>query len=176
MLTDNFKTLAKYNQWMNTRIYDCVATMDPMIVKRDLGAFFGSILGTLNHILVADLIWLQRIARHPMNFHSLVVLQSQTPPAALNQVLHEELSSLRQHRRQVDAALIALVDELNDGILDKELLYQDMKGNSHQNGLGILLQHLFNHQTHHRGQVTTLLHQCGAEVGATDLLVMLREK
>ncbi len=175
MLTDNFKTLAKYNQ-LCTCIYDCVATMDFMIIKRDLGAFFRSIFGTLNHILVADIIWLQRIARHPMNFHSLVVLRSQTPPVALNQILHEELSSLRQHRSQVDAALIALVDELNDEIFNKELLYQDMKGNPHQNGLGILLQHLFNHQTHHRGQVTTLLHQFGAEVGATDLLVMPREK
>jgi len=176
MLSDNFKTLAKYNQWMNTRIYDCVTSMDSLIVKKDLGAFFGSILGTLNHILVADIIWLQRIARHPLNFHSLAKLRSQTPPVALNQILHEELFTLRQHRKQVDETLIALVDELNDGILNTEFQYQDMKGNSHQNDLGILLQHLFNHQIHHRGQVTTLLHQCGAEVGPTDLLVMLREK
>lgn len=160
---------------MNTRIHDCVATMDSSLVKKDLGAFFGSILGSLNHILVGDIIWLQRIARHPLNFHSLAILRSQATPVALNQILHEELSALRQHRKEVDAALIALIDELNDEILNKELVYQDTKGISHQNELGILLQHLFNHQTHHRGQVTTLLHQCGADVGATDLLVMLRE-
>lgn len=176
MLIDNFRTLAEYNHWMNTRMYDCVATMDPLIIEKDLGAFFGSILGTLNHILVADIIWLQRIARHPVNFCSLEVLRSQSPPVALNQILHRELSSLRQQRNQVDNALIALIDELNEATLSSDLLFQDMKGNSYMYELAILLQHLFNHQTHHRGQATTLLHQCGADVGATDLLAMVGEK
>lgn len=175
MLADNFRTLAQYNRWINTRLYNCAATMETALLKKDLGAFFGSILGTFNHILVADIIWLQRIAKHPAQLASLESLRTHTRPQALNQLLHEDLASLREHRNNIDEALIAFTVELNAELLDSALQYEDMKGNPHRNKLSDLVQHLFNHQTHHRGQATTLFHQCGVDVGATDLLVMLRE-
>jgi len=176
MLLDNFQRYSRYNQWMNTRLYDCAAQLDPALFSKDLGAFFGSILGTLNHLLVADLFWMRRFALHPLQFSSLDYIRQHVAPTALNQILHEELDSLRRDREQVDLSLIAFCAELDAAALDSVLLYQDTQGNSHSNKMQDLLQHVFNHQTHHRGQTTTLFHQCGLDVGVTDLMYLIRQE
>jgi len=165
--------MAKYNHWMNKKICLSSAQIDDAELLQDRGAFFQSVLGTLNHILVADILWLKRYATHPKNFSSLAYVRNLEQPSALDKILFSDLESLKTERDRLDLLIIDFTKELNEPDFDSVLDYTDTEGNSHQNQLGMLIQHLFNHQTHHRGQVTTLLNQIGIDVGATDLPVLV---
>ncbi|MBP7444388.1 MAG: DinB family protein [Zoogloea sp.] len=164
---------AEYNRWMNDRLYAAAATLDPAALTADKGAFFGSILGTLNHIAVADTIWLHRFAQHEAAFPALGALSGFPQPSSLTQPLAPDLAGLGQYRRGLDALIERWVAELTADQLAADLAYSNMAGVRSVRCFGALLQHFFNHQTHHRGQVTTLLCQAGVEVGVTDLLAVI---
>lgn len=165
--------LARYNQWMNEKVYGAAATLTPEALHLDRRAFFGSIFGTLNHIAVGDTLWLQRFGQHPAHFASLEAVRGLPTPTALNQPLSDTLEGLSARHRQLDQAFIDLAAELRDEHLDGTLVYTTTQGvRGEKDALGVLM-HVFNHQTHHRGQVTTLLSQLGIDVGATDLLLLL---
>lgn len=174
MLLDNFRLLANYNRWMNERLYALAAQLPVDRVHEDKGAFFGSIFGTFSHLLVADILWLKRIALHPRQFQSLDPVRALGQPRALDELLHTDLAGLQADRAVVDAAIVALMAELDEASLDLELDYSDVAGNSYRHALSLILQHLFNHQTHHRGQTTTLFQQAGTDVGVTDLMHLIR--
>jgi uncharacterized damage-inducible protein DinB len=165
--------MARYNQGLNTQVYDCAARLDAIELARDRGAFFGSILGTLNHLVVGDVVWLKRFAAHPVNFAALEPVRSMAQPAALNQVVETDFGALRSQREVLDRAIVDWVAGLTAADLNLVLDYGNMKGVPARRQLGALLCHFFNHQTHHRGQVTTLLSQTGLDVGVTDLLNIL---
>lgn len=172
---DNFELMAHYNQWMNENIYEAASELDPTTLNKDQGAFFKSILGTLNHILVGDLIWLQRLAEHPSDFGALRKIKVMSRPESLDTILYQDLELLRDERYLVDKALIDLCDQIEVYDLSYPLSFCNMKGNRFEKRFGYLLQHLFNHQTHHRGQVTTLLSQNNVELAVTDLLAIIPE-
>lgn len=174
MLLDNFRLLANYNRWMNERLYTLAAQLPVASVFEDKGAFFGSIFGTFSHLLVADILWLKRIAQHSRQFHSLAYIREHTKPSALNELIHPDLASLHADRAQVDATIVALLAELDEASLALELDYSDLAGNTYRHSLALILQHVFNHQTHHRGQVTTLFYQAGSDPGVTDLMYLIR--
>ena len=96
-------------------------------------------------------------------------------PEALDTLLFDDLRALHAARQILGACIIGFVDEISDEQLAENLDYQNFQGNSYSDQLALLVQHLFNHQTHHRGQLTTLLSQTGIDVGPTDLLVCIRE-
>lgn len=175
-LNKNFELLANYNRWMNENIYHVVTKLDPESLYQDLGAYFGSIGGTLNHIMIADIIWLKRFLSHPREFSALTSLAKLPDPGSLDQILHRNLNQLAHARKNLDQTLIELCQELNDPDLNVSLTYQNTKGITFSKPFGALVQHLFNHQTHHRGQVTTLLSQCGLDPGVTDLLAIIPEQ
>jgi len=168
-----FSLMATYNQWINTSLYDAAATLGDDAVNLDRGAYFGSILGTLNHILVADTIWLKRFAGHPAGFPALDSVRMMDMPQALNQILFPELTLLRQARLSMDATIIRFADELTDSAIAEPLSYLNTRGVAMKKPFGYLLQHFFNHQTHHRGQASTLLYQAGVDIGVTDLLACI---
>ncbi len=168
-----FRMMAEYNAWMNTKLYETAAKLSPAEVARDRGAFFGSILGTLNHLVVGDTIWPKRFAAHPGNPAALDPVRAMAQPAALNQVLYADLGELRACRKVIDAAINAWAAALTQADLDHVLDYTNTKGAAFRGRMSSLVTHFFNHQTHHRGQVTTLLFQAGQDVGATDLLVLI---
>ena len=170
---ENFILMAKYNQWMNHKIYQSSSTLNQDILSKDLGAFFHSILGTLNHILVADIIWLQRFAHHPRQYKSLNYITQLESPKTLAQILYTDLDKLRLEREKVDQLIIDFCNECQEEDFHTKLNYKNMKGEDHHKGFGYLLQHFFNHQTHHRGQITTLLFQQQIDIGVTDLLAMI---
>ena len=164
--------MADYNRWMNDRVYEAAGKLDDATLAADKGAFFGSILGTLNHIAVADSIWLHRFAQHPASFSALGAIGAFPQPTSLTQSLAPDLAALRRYRQQLDALIVQWVAELTAEQLSADLIYANLAGVGTRKHFGLLLQHFFNHQTHHRGQVTTLLFQSGVDVGATDLLAM----
>ncbi len=172
-LLEQLRLLARYNQWMNARLYAAAATLPPAVQAQPLGAFFGSILGTLNHGLVADTIWLRRFATHPTAFGALDGLRTDTRVLRLDQTLHQTLEPLRQARDAMDRTILALSGQLTGADLAESIAYRNSRGLPFERPFGALLVHFFNHQTHHRGQVTTLLYQQGVDPGETDLLALI---
>ncbi len=162
--------MATYNEWMNNNIYSAASKLSEDELHKDRGAFFKSIIGTLNHIVIGDIIWLKRFADHPGNFKSLEPIRAMEKPPALNDILYHNFADLKNIRDQLDEVIINLINELDEEILNSSLLYQNTKGITFSKKLGHLLQHFFNHQTHHRGQISTLLYQAGINIGVTDLL------
>lgn len=173
LVKSNFELLANYNLWINQRIYDSANKLDPEDLSKDKGAYFSSIIGTLNHILVGDIIWLKRISNHPDSFKSLKLMKEFADPVSLSEIVHPDLESLAQSRKVIDEAIINFINEISEESILSELDYINTKGNKFTKNLGFIIQHLFNHQTHHRGQVTTMLFQSCIDVGETDLLALI---
>lgn len=170
---DHLSLMASYNQWMNEKLCAAAARLPAQALTEDRKAFFGSILGTLNHLVVADIIWLKRFAKHPAGFAALEPLRQLADPQALSQQLFSDFDELATQRTLIDQAIIAWIAELHEADLDVTLHYANTMGvKAHRDFYGLLI-HFFNHQTHHRGQATTLLTQAGIDVGSTDLLGLL---
>lgn len=165
--------LASYNAWMNAKLYEAAEKLSPQELAVDRKAFFGSLLGTLNHIVVADTIWLKRFARHPANHVALDPIRQMPTPGSLNQVLFADLGALGQHRKRLDDIIQQWAASLTAEDLEHVLHYANMKGVVMQKRFSSLVFHFFNHQTHHRGQATTLLYQAGQDVGVTDMLAVI---
>lgn len=162
--------MAAYNRWMNAKVYAAAGRLPAHELAADRHAFFGSIIGTLNHIVVADTIWLHRLAAHPSNHAVLDPVRRMPRPAALDLVLFGDLHALENHRQMLDEVIIDWAASLTEADLRHVLSYANMKGVPARKRFSNLVMHFFNHQTHHRGQVTTLLFQAGQDVGVTDLL------
>jgi uncharacterized damage-inducible protein DinB len=163
--------LARYNRWMNDKLYALSATLSDEARKRDAGAFFKSIHGTFNHLLLADRVWLGRFtsATVPAGFMGPHGIRS------LDQELFADFEELRRERALTDDELSAWVSGLTPERLAAPLVYI-RRGHTIECPLWWAVSHVFNHQTHHRGQVTTLLMQEGCDPGVTDLFAMLRDE
>jgi uncharacterized damage-inducible protein DinB len=165
--------MASYNEWMNTKIYEAAAKLTSQELAANRKAFFGSLLGTLNHIVVADIIWLKRFATHPSHHQALDLVRHMPQPLALDQVLFDNLAELSNGRKQLDDTIKQWAASLTDLDLNHPLRYANMKGIVAEKRFSTLILHFFNHQTHHRGQATTLLYQAGQDLGVTDLLMLI---
>ncbi len=158
-MLDHFKRFAAYNAWANARLYDAATALDDFERKRDVKAYFTSLHGTLNHLLVADRIWMQRLS------------QAGSAPSALDATLYESFADLRDAREAEDSRISAFVADLSAGDLARELSYSNTRGEAKALPVQVILAHVFNHQTHHRGQATQIMRQLGvAEPPALDLL------
>ncbi|MFZ2407532.1 MAG: DinB family protein [Methylobacter sp.] len=172
-MLDHLRLLGRYNQWMNDKLYNTAAQLPADELARDRGAFFGSLLGTLNHIMVADIIWLQRFSEHPSQHPALDRIRAMPKPQALAQTLLNDFTALSAERRNLDATIISWCEQLDAADLNHKLAYRNIKGEAAVKNFGSLMLHFFNHQTHHRGQATTLLSQQGLDVGVTDLVTLI---
>lgn len=171
-LLSHFILMADYNQRMNGQFSNVIATLSDEIVHQDLGAYFSSIIGTLNHILVGDIIWLTRFSSHETNYLVLKSILELPKPNGLNDMIFPDFSAFKIAREKVDILLSTwLKTEANENDFNKNLAYANTKGIISTRNFGELVCHLFNHQTHHRGQLSTLLNQQGLDVGVTDFLI-----
>ena len=151
--------MAQYNRWMNERLYELCSRLSDEERKRDVGAFFKSIHGTLNHLLLGDRIWLGRFLGEPFAV------------ASLAQELHSDFAELWIERSRTDATIIDWAGSLTSADLAGELAYTSVVNpKPRRYPFWFAVAHFFNHQTHHRGQLTTLLVQCGLDPGVTDLI------
>ena len=170
-LKSNFELMAEYNQGMNENIYQAASKLSETDLAKDQGAFFGSIINTLNHILVGDTIWLQRFANHLEVFSVLDYVRALESPKSLDAILYSEIGVLKEKRERMDEVIKLFTKELTEKAISEPFSYKNTKGQAFIKNFGHVLQHFFNHQTHHRGQVSTLLYQQGIDIGVTDLLV-----
>ena len=172
-LQQNFVLMADYNQWMNQSLYSAAAKLDTDALHEERGAFFGSIFGTLSHIMVGDVLWIKRFADHPAQLASLEYVRGLDRPTSLDITLYSSFEELRAARVKLDEVFVHFTSELTDDILASSLSHKSAKGIPFSKNTGALIQHFFNHQTHHRGQVSTLFNQLGIDVGVTDLFAII---
>ncbi len=158
--TDYVATMARYNAWQNRSIAAAIETMDAAELRAARGAFFGSILGTLNHVLWADRMWMSRLAGW------------RRPEAGLAQSaeLAPTLAAWKAERQRVDGRLIVWADEVRPARLRGDLTWHSAAtGQEMTRPMALCVVHLFNHQAHHRGQVHAMLTAAGRDPGVTDL-------
>jgi uncharacterized damage-inducible protein DinB len=173
-LPDNYRFLARYNRWFNERLYTACETLSDEERKRDRGAFFGSIHQTLTHLVLADKLWLQRFAAQGTPFAALPPALVALPDGAdYTSNSYPHWQDLKRTREALDAAIETWLVDLSPQFLASVMRYTNMKGVSRAHPAWQALTHFFNHQTHHRGQVTTLLMQAGVDVGVTDLISLV---
>lgn len=172
-LLANFRFHARYNRWFNDALYGACEKLPDAERRRDRGAFFRSVHGSLNHIVWADCVWLRRFASQGFAFPALAGELLRLPEGAVHEtVIHEDWVQLREARAGLDAAIEAWVGEMPPDFLLSTMRYANTKGVPRQHPAWQAVTHFFNHQTHHRGQVTTLLSQAGVDVGLTDMIVL----
>jgi uncharacterized damage-inducible protein DinB len=172
---DNYRFLAQYNRWFNGRLYEACEQLADAERKRDRGAFFSSIHGTLNHLVWGDQLWLKRFAAQGVEFPSLGGTLLDMPEGAAHAtVLHSDWAALRAKRERLDAAIEAWACEMPPGFPLQTMRYANSKGVQREHPAWKALTHFFNHQAHHRGQVTALLAQAGIDPGVTDLIALVQ--
>jgi uncharacterized damage-inducible protein DinB len=161
---DYFRTLARYNRWANRKLYAAVGELPEAEYMKPRQAFFGSIHGTLNHNLVGDRLWMGRITGHDSGIR------------ALDQILYGDFAGLRVAREAEDAQIINAIDAMDEPTLNTTLRYRTIIGDETMaTPMRLVLAHLFNHATHHRGQAHGLLSQTSAPPPPLDLIFYLRE-
>jgi uncharacterized damage-inducible protein DinB len=171
---ENYRFLARYNRWFNQRLYVACERLPEEERQRERGAFFGSIQGTLNHLIWADRMWLRRFAAQGVVFPSLAGDVLELPAGAVHStVLYADWAALREKRDELDLAIEAWVRDMPADFLLRNLRYSNTKGEQREHPAWQAMTHLFNHQTHHRGQVTTLLAQAGVDPGVTDMVALI---
>lgn len=158
-----FRRLARYNAWANGRLYHACAQLEDGEVTRPRPSFFGSILATLNHGLVGDRVWMGRFTG-----------RKDKGITSLDQILHADFADLAAARAEFDQIIIRWFDTF-DGDLDGPLRYSSMTGGKADTPLGWSILHMFNHATHHRGQVHDMLSATPVAPPPLDLIYFLRE-
>jgi uncharacterized damage-inducible protein DinB len=145
-MKSRYQMFAGYNAWCNERLYAAAATIPEAEYRRDRGAFFGSLHGTLNHLLVGDRIWMRRFTG------------AGPQPPSLDAILYDDFDTLREARRKEDTLISRYIERLTEADLEGTLRYKTVvRPQTIEQALAPALDHFFNHQTHHRGQAHALL-------------------
>jgi uncharacterized damage-inducible protein DinB len=155
------RAMADYNHWQNENLYGAADGLTDAQRKEQRGAFFGSIHGTLNHLLWGDQIWMSRFAGTP---------KPKAPGIPGSVAMYESWDDLKRERRAFDSVILDWAGRLDPAWLEGDLTwFSGAAGREVTRPKGLLVTHMFNHQTHHRGQVHCLLTQFGAKPSVTDL-------
>jgi uncharacterized damage-inducible protein DinB len=163
-LQSHFRQFALYNRWANTQLYDAAAQLDPERLAENRGGFFKSLLGTLNHLVVTDRLWLSR-------------LEGNSPRGTKrDEIPYGDMDALRAARDVENKRIVDHVFALVEESFAAPFAYETTSGAAQSQPLQQILAHLFNHQTHHRGQAHDLLGQiAGADKAPPlDLLIYQR--
>ena len=164
-MKQHFMMFAAYNRWANARIYDAAAALPEEAFKRDVGAFFGSLHGTLNHILAADRIWQKRFTG------------TGDAPTALDAILYDDFAGLQAARWAEDDRIITWIEGLRETDLARDITYTPLTNPTViTHPLAPALFHFFNHQTHHRGQCHMILTALGKPSLSLDMIYFLRSE
>lgn len=164
MMLEHLRRMARYNRWANSRLYAACSDLDDAEYYKPRQAFFGSIHGTLSHLLVGDRLWLARIdGRAP-------------PHSRLDEQPCASFEALKDAREEEDARMIRVTEEMTEHGLDGTVHYRRLiPPGEASTPLHLCWLHMFNHQAHHRGQVHDQLSQTDVPPPPLDLIFYLRE-
>jgi uncharacterized damage-inducible protein DinB len=158
-MKDHFARFAAYNRWANQRLFTAAGLLSDTQYRQDCAVAFSSMQGTLNHILVGDTVWMSRFQ------------QTEHKVSGLDALLHEDHSELTSAREQMDQRIIDYVAALDPASLNSDFTYSPVTlPDPVILKLNIALSHLFNHQTHHRGQAHAILTRLSSEAPPLDLI------
>jgi uncharacterized damage-inducible protein DinB len=161
--TAHYQMFGHYNAWANGRLYEAVAELSSEQYRADRGAFFKSVHGSLNHLLVTDRVWMQRFTGEG------------DAPNRLDAILFETFIELLAAREAEDRRIVDFVDRLDDRRIAGTIKYRRITSpEQFEQPLAPALAHWFNHQTHHRGQVHALLTGLVGKAPELDLLIFQR--
>lgn len=160
---DDLRTLFRFNAWANDRMRRAVASLPEEKLYIDMKNSFGSIHGTLVHMVGAEDIWLQR-------------LNGADPGVFMTPAAYATWNSVEAKWKEVEAGHAAFIAAVPEGMLDRTLTFHNMKGEIVSQKVWMALQHLVNHSTYHRGQITTLVRQAGGTPIGTDLILFYRQQ
>jgi uncharacterized damage-inducible protein DinB len=161
----HFIMMAKYNAWANARLFRMAGALQEDLYRKEVGAYFKSLHGTLNHLLAADRMWMRRLTG--VGDH----------PDKLNAILFDDLPALHAARVEEDNRISGFVQELAEPAFEEVCDYRTLNGTPQRQRRREILAHLFNHETHHRGQAHAILTVLGVtEPDPLDLLIMLRDQ
>jgi uncharacterized damage-inducible protein DinB len=163
MTPEEMRVLYDYNAWANHRQLRAVSKLTTDAFLKPMGSSFGSVRDTLAHIYGAEWVWLERF-------------QGRSPPSLPDPAQFKDVQSLEERWREFEPRLLLFVRGLTQSDLDRMMEYKTLKFGVYKNPLWQSMQHLVNHGTYHRGQVTTLLRQLGALPILTDLMHFYRER
>lgn len=163
MTPKEMRTLYDYNAWANHRSIEAASVLTAEKFVQPLGSSFGSVRDTLAHICGAEWVWLERF-------------QGRSPQSLPETTQFQDMASLRERWDEVESRLLGFVRGLTQADLDRVIEYKTLKFGVYRNPLWESMQHVVNHGTYHRGQITTLLRQLGAQPIATDLMHFYRER
>ena len=163
MNIDDIRLLYDFNAWANDRTIDACAPLAPEQFTRDLASSFRSVRDTLAHIYGAQWVWLER-------WHGRI------PTALPSAADFPDLDTVRRRFIEIDRNMVDFAASLNADDLHRIVQYKTVAGTAQAQPLWQMLQHVANHSTYHRGQVTTLLRQLGAKATSTDLIAFYRER
>lgn len=158
---EHCRLMAEYNRWMNEKVYSTSLKLSDSQRKEDRGAFFKSIHSTLNHILWVDMSWMARFQGGDL------------PKGSANSDSYSDFEDLTRVRKEYDSKIIDWSTGIRPDWLEAPFrFFSVVYQRELEKPTWVLVDHIFNHQTHHRGQITTLLSQFGLDVGVTDLAWM----
>jgi uncharacterized damage-inducible protein DinB len=163
MTPQEMRVLFEYNAWANCRSLEAASVLTAEKFVQPMGSSFGSVRDTLAHIWGAEWIWLERF-------------QGRSPSSLPDTTQFQDMTGLRERWDELEGRLLGFVRGLAQADLDRVFEYKTLKFGVYRNPLWESMQHLANHGTYHRGQVTTLLRQLGAQPIATDLMHFYRER
>ena len=161
-LIAHFQMLGEYNRLANQRLYSACGELTDAERKQIRPAFFKSIHGTLNHIIVGDRLWMTRFSG------------GEVDSTGLDTILYEDFEELWQVRQREDAQIKAFFEQLDENFLGTTIRYRNHAGNLHEDPVELLVMHFFNHQTHHRGQIHDMLSQTPVKPPSLDMHRILR--
>jgi uncharacterized damage-inducible protein DinB len=163
--------LALHNQSLNQRMIEATARLPHERQWANLGAFFKSIMGTLNHIYVTDIVWLQRVNAGTTPFAELTdIARIDSRGWNYSTIVFDELSQFEAARQQLDNTIVSWAHSLTERNLNEPMHYQNLRGIEYNKPLGAIVLQLFTHQIHHRGHVTCMLAQEGQLIDGTGFL------
>jgi uncharacterized damage-inducible protein DinB len=163
MTPEEMCTLYDYNTWANHRQLEAASKLTVEQFVKPMGSSFGSVRDTLAHIYGAEWVWLERF-------------QGRSPSSLPDTTQFKDFASLQDKWTEHETRLLAFVRSLTQADLDRVIEYKTLKFGVYKNPLWQSMQHLVNHGTYHRGQITTLLRQLGAQPILTDLMHFYRER
>lgn len=174
-IVKNFRLLAIYNQRLNKQLLECCASLTKEMLEKETHSFFPTIINYWNHILFGDLILLRRLAVNNIAGLTIEDLGGFPQAQAPSDIYCASLSDIYTLRKKVDSMIVKYCESLTDTICEKPIRYQTTEGENIEQCVGIITQHMFNHQAHHRGQLTCVLSQFGVDYGCTDLPILVAD-
>jgi len=167
--------MSLYNQRINTQLMDCCLTLSSDLLEKETNSFFTNVIGYWNHIIFGDLILLKRLAVNEVAQLKLQDFAEFPCPNSPQDIYHNQLAEISVLRQHLDELIIEYCLRLTDEDCEKFISYQTTEGDLITKAVADVTQHFFNHQTHHRGQLTCILSQYDVDYGCMDLPVIVAE-